>query len=93
MFTIFNAIPLFTSGFFTAIGKMFYAVGLPVLKQIITFTPLLIFVPMIMGIDGILVAGPVSDFVVIGASFLCVAAEFKRMDKLIEERDSCSIST
>lgn len=87
MCTIFNAIPLFTSGFFTAIGKMFYAVGLPVLKQILTFTPLLIFVPMAMGIDGILVAGPVSDFIVIAASFLCAAAEFKRMDKQIVERD------
>ena len=93
MFTIFNGIPLFTSGFFTAIRKMFYAVGLPALKQILTFTPLLIFVPMVMGIDGILVAGPVSDFIVIVASFICVAMEFKRLDKQIIERDAEAMKT
>lgn len=92
MFTILNAIPLFTSGFFTAIGKMFYAVGLPALKQILTFTPLLIIMPMLMGIDGILVAGPVSDLIVITASFLCAAAEFKRLDQKIRERDGAGES-
>ncbi len=86
MFTIFNTYPIFTSGFFTAIGKMFYAVGLPALKQIITFTPLVLLVPMVMGIGGILVAGPVSDFIVIIASFICAALEFKRLDKQIQER-------
>lgn len=88
MMTMFNAVPLYTSGFFTALGKMFQAVGLPVLKQILTYTPLLLLVPMWMGIDGILVAGPVSDVIVIIASFICAAVEFKQMDKLIAERDA-----
>ena len=68
-----------------AAGK---SIGLPVLKQILTLTPLLIFVPMVMGIDGILVAGPVSDFIVIAASFICTAVEFKRLDKQIAERNA-----
>ena len=51
-------------------------------------TTVVLAISVMLGIGGILVAGPVSDFIVIVASFLCVAAEFKRMDQQIMERDA-----
>lgn len=65
-FTFLNGIQPVTSNFFTSIGKSIKGVFLSLTRQIIFLLPLLVALPMIMGIDGVMYAGPVAD----GAAFL-----------------------
>jgi len=60
-FTFANFCQPITSNFFTAIGKPKKGVFLSLTRQIIFFLPLLIILPMMMGIDGILYVGPIAD--------------------------------
>ncbi|MBE6022558.1 MAG: MATE family efflux transporter [Cellulosilyticum sp.] len=60
-FTFANFCQPITSNFFTAIGKPKKGIFLSLTRQIIFFLPLLIILPMIMGIDGILYVGPIAD--------------------------------
>ena len=66
-----------TSNFFTAIGKPKRGIFLSLTRQIIFLLPLLLLLPFIMGIDGIMYAGPVADCMAGIASFVLVAAELK----------------
>ena len=61
--TFINFMQPISSNFFTAIGKPIRGVFLALTRQIIFLLPLLILFPMIMGIDGIMYAGPIADFV------------------------------
>ena len=67
-----------TSNFFTAIGKPKRGVFLSLTRQIIFLLPLLILFPIIMGIDGIMYAGPVADFMAAVISGVMVRRELKR---------------
>ncbi|MBQ4521768.1 MAG: hypothetical protein IJA10_02305 [Lachnospiraceae bacterium] len=51
-------------------------------RQIIFLLPLLLILPAIMGIDGILYAGPISDGVAAIIAILMVWFEFKAMKRL-----------
>jgi len=51
------------AGFFQAIGKPVYSVLLSLLRQGIVLVPALFALPLIYGLDGVLYAGPVSDFI------------------------------
>ena len=61
-FTFLNFLQPITSNFFTAIGKPRVGAFLSLTRQIIFLLPLLIIFPLFMGIDGIMYAGPVADF-------------------------------
>lgn len=62
-FTFINFIQAIVSNFFTAIGKPKKGVFLSLTRQIIFFLPLLVILPRIFGINGIMYAGPVADFI------------------------------
>lgn len=71
-FTFLNFMQPITSNFFTAIGKPTKGMFLSLTRQIIFLLPLIVLLPMIMGIDGILYAGPIADCMA-GITAICMA--------------------
>lgn len=80
-FTWFNFMQPITSTFFTSIGKSIKGVFLSMTRQILFLLPLILFLPTIWGIDGILLAGPVADFMAGICAVIMVIVEFKHMGK------------
>lgn len=61
-FTFVNFLQPITSNFFTAIGKPKVGSVLALTRQIIFLLPLIVIFPLFIGIDGIMYAGPIADF-------------------------------
>lgn len=74
-FTFLNFMQPITSNFYTGIGKAVSGMFLALTRQIIFLLPLLLILPVFVGIDGIMYAGPVADFMAALVSFLMVARE------------------
>lgn len=85
-FTFSNFVQPIASNFFTAIGKPLKGIILSLTRQIIFFLPLVIIFPMIMGIDGIMYAGPVSDFMAAAIGITLSIIEVKKMNTLLLEK-------
>lgn len=85
-FTCLNFLQPITSTFFTSIGKAIKGVFLSLTRQILFLLPLLFVLPAIMGIDGILYAGPISDAVAAVIAVSMVLFEFKAMKRLEMEK-------
>ena len=77
-FTFVNFIQPISSNFFTAIGKPKIGMFLSLTRQIIFLLPLLIALPLLMGIDGIMYAGPVADFLAAAVTGTFVWRELHR---------------
>ncbi|MDE6314216.1 MAG: MATE family efflux transporter [Lachnospiraceae bacterium] len=80
LFTFLNFLQPITSNFFTAIGKPIKGVFLSLTRQTIFLLPLIIILPLFMGIDGILYAGPVADVTAGIVSLVMVLLEFKHKE-------------
>ena len=78
-FTWFNALQPITSTFFTSIGKSIKGVFLSMTRQIIFLLPLILFLPTLWGIDGILLAGPIADFMAGICAVIMMVLEFRKM--------------
>lgn len=76
-FTFLNFFQPLTSNCFTAIGKPFMGMFLSLTRQIIFLLPLILLLPIAIGIDGILYAGPVADGLAAAVSFLFISRELK----------------
>ena len=83
-FTFLNAIQPISSNFFTSIGKPKKGVFLSLTRQILFLLPLIIILPLFMGIDGIMYAGPAADFVAAVVGIIMVAKEFSIFPKTNE---------
>ena len=79
-FTFINFCQPITSNFFTAIGKPKKGIFLSLTRQIIFFLPLLIILPMFMGIDGILYVGPISDCLAGIVSISMIVIELRKKE-------------
>ncbi|WP_294393119.1 MATE family efflux transporter [uncultured Clostridium sp.] len=93
-FTFLNFIQPITSNFFTAIGKPMKGILLSLTRQIIFLLPLIIIFPIFMGIDGIMYAGPVADFMAALIGAILVYYEFKNLGNIKEKHkkfDSTSL--
>ena len=77
-FTFVNFMQPITSNFFTAIGKPKRGSFLALTRQIIFLLPLVILLPLFMGIDGVMYAGPVADCMAAIVSAVMVAKELRR---------------
>lgn len=86
-FTWLNCIQPISSTFFTSIGKPIKGIFLSLTRQIIFFIPILIILPMLMGIDGILYTGCCADFLSGIIAVIMTLLEFKDM-KGLEKNDS-----
>ena len=71
-----------TSTFFTSIGKPVKGIFLSLTRQILFLLPLVILLPLFMGIDGILYAGPIADGLAAVVTIVMALVEFGQMKKL-----------
>ncbi|MBO5485918.1 MAG: MATE family efflux transporter [Eubacterium sp.] len=78
-FTFVNFMQPITSNFFTAIGKPKRGSFLALTRQIIFLLPLIIILPLFLGIEGIMYAGPVADAMAALVSFLMVRKTYQKL--------------
>ena len=79
-FTFLNFCQPITSNFFTAIGKPKKGVFLSLTRQILFLLPLLIILPLFMGIDGVLYAGPIADGLAGIVSLTMITLELRKKE-------------
>ena len=83
--TVVNGIQPVTSNFFTSIGKSTLGIFMSLTRQILFLLPLIIIFPLIMGIDGVMYAGPIADA---AAAIVCgyfMIRELKELTHKIKE--------
>lgn len=77
LMTCLNFMQPISSNLFTAIGKPKRGMFLALTRQIIFLLPLIVALPLVLGIDGILYAGPVADFLAVVVSAVMIGREFR----------------
>ncbi len=77
-----NAIHPLTSNFFTSIGKAKMGMLISMTRQILFLLPLILLFPMFWGVDGVMYAGPIADFVAAVVALVLVARELRRIRSL-----------
>lgn len=77
-----NGVQLLSSNFFTAIGKATRGLLLALTRQVIFLIPMLLLLPLWFGIDGVMLAGPIADFIAFVVSVVFVWKELKRQAAL-----------
>ncbi|MDE7263964.1 MAG: MATE family efflux transporter [Anaeroplasmataceae bacterium] len=70
-----------TSIFFQAVGQTIKATIISLIRDIICFIPLIVCLPLVLGIDGILYAGPIADAIGIIVTFILTLMFFKQYKK------------
>lgn len=79
-FTWLNFLQPMASTFFTSIGKSIKGVFLSMTRQILFLVPLILIFPLFLGIEGILLSGPVADLLAGITALIMVKMEFKKME-------------
>ena len=74
-----NGVQLLSSNFFTAIGKALKGLLLSLTRQVFFLIPLIFLLPLHFGIFGVLLAGPIADFIAFVVSVALVSREFKAL--------------
>lgn len=74
-----NGVQLLSSNFFTAIGKALKGLLLSLTRQVFFLIPLIFLLPLHFGIYGVLLAGPIADFIAFVVSIILVSREFKAL--------------
>ncbi|HZJ57070.1 MAG TPA: MATE family efflux transporter [Clostridia bacterium] len=82
LFTFINCVQPVSSNLFTAIGKPKKGIFLSLTRQIIFLLPFILILPLLMGIDGIMYAGPIADLAAAIVSGIMVIVEFRNMGKI-----------
>ena len=65
--------------FFQSIGKGNIASFLLITRQVILFVPIVIILPFLMGLNGVWIAIPISDALIVIISFILVIRELRRL--------------
>jgi len=82
LMTFLNCVQPITASFLTSIGKAQKGLFIAMTRQVIFLIPLLILLPRFFGLEGILFAGPVSDFAAAATGIVLAFSEMKNMTKL-----------
>ena len=69
-------------GFFSAQGRPVYSIVISTTRQILFLPPLLMLLPRVLGLDGILWSGPITDAAMAALAFTLLFREFRRLDRL-----------
>lgn len=77
--TFCNALQPITSNFFTAIGKAQMGLWMTLVRQGVLLIPMLLLLPPLLGLDGVLWAGPISDG---GAAVVVLLLGFREVRRL-----------
>ena len=72
-----NGIQMTISNYFSAIGKPVKGVILSLTRQIILVVPLMLILPLYFGLDGVLYAAPITDFIAFCLALGLIIYEFK----------------
>lgn len=80
-FSFINGIQPITANLFTSIGKSGKGMFLSLTRQIIFLLPLLIVLPIFMGIDGVMYSAPIADGITAICSIWLIRKEFKSMNE------------
>lgn len=78
-FTFLNELQPITANFFTSIGKATRGVFLSLTRQIIFLLPLILILPMFIGIDGVMYSAPIADFIAAVLAAVFIVVEFRHM--------------
>lgn len=79
--TFANGIQPMSSGFFTSIGKAKLGIVMSLTRQVLFLLPLIVVFSLIMGIDGVMYAGPIADAAALSLAILFVRRELVAMKK------------
>ena len=74
------------AGFFSSQGKVSRSILISLGRQVIFFPPLLILLPKIMGLNGVLWAGPVADLAMAITAGTLFAREIRKLEAMEGER-------
>lgn len=80
-FTFLNGVQIASTTFFQAIGKAVKGAILSLIKQVIFLLPLLIVLPIFMGVEGVMFAAPISDLIAFISAAIMLFFELKHMPK------------
>ena len=81
LFTFLNCFQPISSNFFTAIGKPKKGIFLSLTRQILFLLPLIIILPLFIGIDGIMYSGPIADFIAGAVSIIMGVLELYSLNR------------
>ena len=84
-FTFINGLQPVSSNFFTSIGKATKGIFLSLTRQIIFLLPLIIILPMFMGIDGVMYSAPVADFMAAVLVIIFITREMRLLNRMIDK--------
>lgn len=79
-FTFVNFLQPISSNFFTAIGKPMKGAFLSLTRQTLFLLPLLLLLPLFLGMDGVLYAGPIADATAAVVTVLMIVIEFRKKE-------------
>ena len=91
-FVFVNGLQPLTGNFFTSIGKARIGIFVSLTRQVIFLIPLIIILPMFMGVDGVLYSAPVADIVTVVLVATILTRESRKMTKLQAEKDAEGLS-
>ncbi len=74
-----------SSTFFTSIGKAKIGMYLTLLKQVVLLIPLTLILPKFKGIDGVLLAGPITDGIILVVTVYLVSRELRQIKTMNSE--------
>ncbi len=69
-----------SSNFFTSIGKPKKGIFMSLTRQVIFLIPLILILPIFMGIDGVMYAGPIADTLAFIVCYVLVKHEYKQKE-------------
>ncbi|MEY8390946.1 MATE family efflux transporter [Lachnospiraceae bacterium 45-W7] len=87
----FTCIIKMTSIFFQAVGRPVQAAISSIIRDIVCFIPLILILPMFLGIEGILFAAPIADFIAMMAAALLTVSYLKSLDVDYVEKNGESL--
>ena len=75
-----------SSSFFQAVGKPMRAATLSLSRQVLFLVPLVLILPMFMGLDGVLYAGPIADGCAAVLSAVFISIEMRCLGRMEKEQ-------
>ena len=75
--TFINGIQPVTATFFTSIGKARLGIFMSLTRQVLVLLPLILILPLFMGIDGIMYTGPIADVAAVTLAIVFALRELK----------------
>ena len=76
---------------FRQLKKAYLGMFLSMTRQVLFLIPLVLILPKFFGLNGILYAAPIADFVAFVVSVICILVEFKKLNELEKSRKTNSL--